>query len=883
VTGDPAPGAAAPSLIRTPDQRIRVFVSSTLRELAAERVAAGRAIARMRLTPTMFESGARPHAPRDLYRAYLAQSEVFVGIYWRQYGWVAPGEDVSGLEDEYRLSGDMPKLIYVKDATERDPKLTELLAVIKVDDGLSYKRFKDAEELPELLSDDLALLLTERFAQSARPPSRELRMATPPMPPAGIIGRDGDVARVLRLLRDPAVRLVTLTGPGGIGKTRLALEVSRLVSSAPGGEGGVSFVDLVSVRNPSAWPEAVAAALGIRPEGSAPVLRLLVDRLQGRRLLLVLDNFEQLVAGAGNLSELLAACPALTVLLTSRIVLRLRGEREVPLSPLSIPLVDETDALAAIEESASVQLLVSRAQQVRPTFALTPTNAAAIAELCRRLDGIPLALELAAAQLRLLSPAALLRHLGDSLDLAAGTVDTPDRQRTLRATIEWSYNLLGEAERTLLARLSVFSGAWTMEACEAVGAVDDDLDVFETLSSLSAQSLIRTDPPEASDLRFRMLDTIRAYANERLVERGEDEATVARLAAYLVSVVGAVRDELQGPGHRAAGEHLDRERDEILSAIDWALRVDDARTVGRLLTPLFTYWWSRGLLAMIGEVAEKAAALPSTARLEPYEAALLFGVRGMTLAVTGASEAKPLLAETLKIATRLGNARLRAYSLLGLGWTAASSDLSEARARLDEATEGFRQYGDFWGLTVTLATHGQYALLAGDQAAAERMHTEALSAARTIDNDFLEAQVLDMLGLDAYASGDLSHAREHYAGAAALHWSVLDYEGSAYCLTGLAAIALAQSRPLVAARLIGASDHARHVVGAAVWPGMRSPTDTLVDSVIAALGRTSFAEISAQGARMRVPDALEYGLSASAVDADEDPFAAFSSRLIASS
>jgi predicted ATPase len=881
------PGASTGvATIRTPDQRVRVFVSSTLRELAVERVAVGQAIARMHLTPVMFETGARPHPPRDLYRAYLAHSDVFVGIYWQQYGWVAPGEESSGLEDEYRLSGDMPKLIYVKDAAERDPRLTALLADVKADDGLSYKRFEDAEELAELLGDDLAVLLSERFGGAESSAAPELRIATPPVPPTGIVGREDDLSDVLTLLRDPDVRLVTITGPGGIGKTRLALEVALLVgSSTPAGSAGVSFVDLAPVSDPSSWTAAVAEAHGIHPEGTRRVLPMLIDRLQGRRLLLVLDNFEQVVAAAEDLGELLAACPDLTVLATSRAAVRLRGEREVPLSPLSIPVDDEIDTLAAIGASASVRLLVDAAQRVRPSFALTAANARAVAELCRRLDGIPLAVELAAAQLRLLTPAALLDRLGDALDLAAVTVDAPARHRTLRATIDWSYGLLGEDERTLLARLSVFSGDWTVEACEAVGAADGDLDVLTTLSSLAAQSLIHTEAPDVDGaLRFRMLDTIRAYGNERLVERGENDSTVARLAAYLVDVVGAVRDDLQGPGHRAAGARLDRERDEILSSIRWALRSDDARTVGRLLAPLFTYWWSRGQLAMTGEVAEKAATLPSAAHLEPYDSALLRGVWGMAMVMTGrAREAEPLLRETLETATALGNVRLRAYALLGLGWTAVNRAASEANDRLDEAAGEFRRFGDSWGLAVTLSTRGQYALLVGDPDAALRIHAAALRAASAIDNDNLRAHALDMLGLDAYTAGDLPGAREHYAAAAALHASVLDYEGAAYCLSGLAALALAQARPEVAARLVGASEHARHVVGVEVWPGMQASTDALVEAVGVALGRPAFAETRAQGAHLRVPDALDYALAASSVEAQEDPFEAFRSRLIADS
>jgi predicted ATPase len=463
-------------------------------------------------------------------------------------------------------------------------------------------------------------------------------------------------------------------------------------------------------------------------------------------------------------------------------VLRLRGEHEVALAPLPTPSAGPQADAETIGRSAAVRLLVARARQVRPDFAVTPDNAAAVAELCRRLDGIPLALELAAAQLRLLTPATLLRRLGTgldrSLDLAASAVDTPDRQRTLRATIEWSYSLLGEAERALLARLSVFTGSWTVEASDAVGTVDGDLDAVDTLASLLAQSLILIDESDPVEPRFRMLNTIRAYARGQLTERGEADATIIRLTRYLLRFVETVPDALQGPDHRAVSERLDRERDEIRSAVGWALRTDDAETVGRLLSPLFIYWWSRGLAA---------------------------------------------------------------YALLGLGGALVGPALGEACQRLDDAAGAFRELGDRWGLALTLSTRGQLALLAGEVAAARAMHEEALAAAQAIDNHYLQAQVLDMLGLDAATVGDMAAARDRYAAAAELHIRLLDYEGSAYGLSGFAALALTQGRAPAAARLIGASGYARQVVGTTIWPGMQSTTDDLAAAVTCALGPATFA------------------------------------------
>jgi predicted ATPase len=864
---------AGPGII-TPDRRVRVFVSSTMGELAADRLAARSAIVRLHLTPVMFEGGARPHPARELYRAYLAQSDVFVGIYWQSYGWVAPSESVSGLEDEYLLSGDRPKLIYVKAGSDRDLRLADLLERIRADDRVAYKHFNDAEDLVELLADDLAVLLTERFTDVDA--TAGFLPGTLPTPPTDIIGREHEILAVGALLRDPAVHLVTLLGPGGIGKTRLALEAAReLDDTVPADLDGVSFIDLAAVGDASLWPDAVVAALGIRPEGSRPVLDLLIDRLQGRRLLLVLDNVEQLVPAASDLAALLAACPELTVLVTSRIVLQLRGEREVSLTPLPTPAADASnDASAdceAIGGSPAVQLLVARARQVRPRFALTPANAAAVAELCRRLDGIPLALELAAAQLRLLTPAALIRRLGEQLDrpldLAGYAADLPDRQRTLRATIEWSYSLLGEAERLLFARLSVFTGSWTMEATESVGTVDGDLDALETTASLVAQSLIRTDESDPEEVRFRMLDTIRAYAGERLAERGETAATNYRLAHYLVGMVETVRDALQGAHYRAASERLDRERDDIRSAIDWALRNDDAETVGRLLTPLFTYWWSRGLLPVTHDLAERAARLPSATKMPPYAAALLSGARGMAMVMVGQPvEAEPLLLDTITTAAALGNDRLRAYALLGLAGAVAQRAGDDACRRLGEAAELFHAIGDLWGLALTLSTHGQLALAAGEPTRASRMHLEALAAAEMIDNDHLRAQILDMLGLDAVGVGDLAGARQRYTEAAALHTRLIDYEGSAYGLSGLAGLAIALDRPEASARLIGASVQARDVVGVTRWPGAALMEDHRNAAVAAVLDPSTYAHARADGARMPIREALAYGLAVTAVD-----------------
>ena len=411
------------------------------------------AVGALHLSPIMFELGARPHPPRDLYRAYLAQSDVFVGIYWERYGWVAPEEEVSGLEDEYLLSGDLPKLMYVKSPAEsREPRLKELLDRIRDDDQVSYKSFATPEELAELVSDDLALLLTDRFAAAVAGPTRTrtgfMRLGCPHRPRDSSVGRR-ELAELAELLADPDVRLITVVGPGGIGKTRLAQETARRLdtTSAQARFEGAWFVDLAPVHSLDVVERTIASAFGVRAEGSQ-VLETLIERLEGRRVLLVLDNLEHLPGVASIVGRLLTDIEGLAVLGTSRIPLGLGGEQEVPVSPLPTP--------------ESVELFVERASGVRPGFELTDDNRDAVFEVARRLEGIPLAIELAAAQLRLLTPQALLDRLSGRLDLHAPRVDQPDRQRTLRATIDWSFDLLQPDEQDLLLRLSVFEGGWTL-------------------------------------------------------------------------------------------------------------------------------------------------------------------------------------------------------------------------------------------------------------------------------------------------------------------------------------------------------------------------------------------------------------------------------------
>src|SRR5262252_6656992 len=335
--------------IRTPEQRVRVFVSSTLDELAPERAAARAAIAQLHLTPVLFESGARPYPPRELYRAYLAQSDIFIGLYWQRYGWVAPDMTISGLEDEYQLCGDKPRLIYLKTpAHEREPGLQGLLDRIRAEEVASYQKFATPEELAERIANDLAQLLTERFTRTSETPT-DARLAPLPLPRGRLIDREQELAQALAQLMRGDVGLVTLTGPGGVGKTRLALQVAAEL--APQFAVGAAFIELSSLTDPTLVVPTVARALGLSEAGNERLL----EYLRPREVLLVLDNTEQLIAATAPLAaQALELAPRLKLLVTSREPLRVRYEQLVPVHPLALPDPEQVTDLTRLSEIPAV-------------------------------------------------------------------------------------------------------------------------------------------------------------------------------------------------------------------------------------------------------------------------------------------------------------------------------------------------------------------------------------------------------------------------------------------------------------------------------------------------------------------------------------------------
>ena len=549
------------AIIKTPDQRVRVFISSTINELADERKAAREAISNLRLIPVFFEAGARPHPPRDLYSAYLDQSHIFVGIYWNSYGWVAPGAEISGLEDEYRLCGAKPKLIYVKNSSDRQPRLNDLLQDIQNSDTACYQKFNTAEELQTLLENDLSVLMSESFENSllntAGTPSTDLnnnekihsdKLIELPLIKSQIIGRDEDLANLKQLISKPEVSFINILGAGGTGKTTIAIHLAHQI--VDNFTDGVIFISLAPVTDSALVASTIAGVLGLQDSGKEPIQQLLTEFLTDKNMLLVLDNFEQIVEAANIVSGIITNCKNVKIIVTSRATLHIRGEYIYNLSPLSIPGQESNATNEELKHFPSIALFIARAQEVNQNLLLDESNTDAIVEICQRLDGLPLAIELAASRTKLFQPTALLTRMGKSLDLVSkGQRDLPQRQQTLRNTIEWSYNLLDEESKKVFRMLGVFKRSWTLEAIDSIVNADGktNIDIEEITEKLLDVSLIKPAlVSHSSEPRFNMLQTVHEFAAEKLTENGELKNVQLQYANYFLQFFSASEDDCWG-------------------------------------------------------------------------------------------------------------------------------------------------------------------------------------------------------------------------------------------------------------------------------------------------------------------------------------------------
>ena len=842
------------STIRTPDQRLRVFVSSTLEELAAERGAARAAIEQLRLAPVMFEAGARAHPPQQVYRAYLEQSDIFVGIYWQRYGWVGPGMTISGLEDELRLAAGLPRLLYVKvPAPDREPGLSQMLEGIRAGGATAYKRFGSARELGGLIASDLAMMLAERFGGAGR----AARWPALPAPVTALVGRDAEVAEVAGMLTGPGGRLVVLTGAGGAGKTRLALAVAGQARER--WPDGAAFVDLSPVTDPALVPDAIAAALGLVGQGRERPLETVQRGLAGRAMLLVLDNFEQVLEAAPVVADLLQSAPGLRVLVTSRVVLRVRGEQEWRVDPLGVPPPGST--LAVLAEAPAVRLFTDRARDVQPGFTLTAGNAAAVAELCRRLDGLPLALELAAAWMRLLTPDQILARLPGPLEHPGALADLPARQQTLTGTIQWSYDLLPAPARQLLARLSVFAAPFTAAAAEAVAGPDPgdavhDGDAVQDLATLLDHSMIT--PAERADGQraFRLLDPIRRFAAAQLTDPGP---ALSQLERYLLGVLDAA-----SPQHGSQDRdmrRLDSEQPNLRTVLAWIAR--DGRPADKLIRALSDVWvWMlvRGHLRQSSTLWQQIAPLlaqePRSGGDRLARAWLL--VAGWTN--QGFTNPIDLVDEILPDARRVEKPWRTALMLLARGITRVDNAHGQARADFAEALSVAQAAGDPLIVGYVQAHYGALLCLDGDLDQARALHQEALTIARSVGDENLRAEAHYVLAVDALAAGDAGTAAPELAAAVRHYRNLSHFEGLTRCLGALSGLALKRGDPDLAARLIGTAAAVRDRFGLQPWPWVPQAEQPTIDRAAALLPGGEYAAQLAAGRSQTIDEALTAAL-----------------------
>jgi predicted ATPase/class 3 adenylate cyclase len=744
---------------------------------------------------------------------------------------------------------------------------SRMLAEAVLPDGVTLRdlgefRLKDLSR-PE----QLAMLVIDGLPDDF-PPLRTLDAVPNNLPTqlTTFLGRQRELEEAAALL--DGARLLTLTGPGGTGKTRLSLQLAADATDRY--HDGVYFVPLGSIGESALVLPTIAQALGLSDPGDGALDRL-AEQLAGKQLLLVLDNFEQVIDAASQIGELLTRLPDTRVLATSRSPLRVYGEQEYPVPPLALPDPRHLPDLETLGQFASVALFVERAMAVRPGFAVDPTNAPAIAEICVRLDGLPLAIELAAARVRVLSPPAILARLGDRLSLlAGGSTNLPERQQTLRGAIAWSHELLEPSDRVAFARLSVFAGGSDLAAVEGIvlpdwpAEADSAPDALDVVSSLLDKSLLRQVSP-TDEPRFQMLESIRAYALERLDELEPAGQTRRRHADHYLGLAEAKSGQVFGADQRAALDTLEREHDNVRAAIAFAIADKDAGRAMRLLAATWRFWQMRGYLPEARDRAERILAMPGGPpedRLKALDAA-----GGIAYWQGDVPASRAWYQQEVTLATELGDEHGLAEAMYNESFTysldSAVADRELGRELAQGALDRFRSLGDRQGEGKALWGVVNSYVFAEDRGPAAALVEESIAIARELDDRFQLGWALFTRGLIAMQLADHDLARASYEEAIGIFRETDDLTGYVLVLDGFAALEWVTGDRDVAMRIAGAGSAIQDVAGIGLAQINREAAQFFPDEM---LRESKLAAAHAAGKQLTADEAIDLALGASTVN-----------------